>query len=276
VTDYSEQALVLDPRNPELLVRVAFNYGDQRQCETAHSLLDRALQIRPDDLEIRAAKALMYQAQGDLIEADKYVADINALTPSYEAVGAKLTQLRLERKSDEAVQLLKTRFAEFQFGSEVEEAVFGYFLALAQYVARDKAGAQATAGQTRDRLMQLIRGQPDNDWLAVTLSQTHAILGDRNAAWKEAERIKAMTPMSDAAIGPFANENMAVVATLFGEKRRAIDLLAHLVRIPYSGWLYGCPITPALLRNDPLWDSLRGEPNFQKLCQDKGASRTGE
>ena len=91
--------------------------------------------------------ALMYEAQGNLMEAGKYVANINALTPSYEAVGAKLTQLRLERKSDEAVQLLKTRFAQFQFGSDVEEAVFGYFLALAQHVAGDNSGAQATAAQ---------------------------------------------------------------------------------------------------------------------------------
>ena len=76
VTDYSEQALVLDPRNPELLLRVAFNYGDQRQFETARSLLDRALQIRPDDVEIKAAKAAMHQAQANLTEADKYLAEV--------------------------------------------------------------------------------------------------------------------------------------------------------------------------------------------------------
>src|SRR5205085_3504823 len=148
VTDYSEQALVLDPRNPELLVRVAFNYGDQRQFEIARSFLDRALQIRPDDVEIKAAKAAMYQAQANLTEADKYLAEVNALTPSYEAVGAKVTQLRLERKNDAAVQMLKTRLARFEFSSEVEEAVFGYFLALAQHVAGDNSAAQATAAQT--------------------------------------------------------------------------------------------------------------------------------
>ena len=98
VTDYSEQALVLDPRNPELLLRVAFNYGDQRQFETARSLLDRALQIRPDDVEIKAAKAAMYQAQANLTEADKYLADVNAMTPSYEAVGAKVTATEARAK----------------------------------------------------------------------------------------------------------------------------------------------------------------------------------
>jgi len=270
VTDYSEQALVLDPRNPELLVRVAFNYGDQRQFEIARSFLDRALQIRPDDVETKAAKAAMYQAQDKLTEADKYLAEVNALTPSYEAVGAKVTQLRLERKNDEAVQLLKTRIGRFEFGSYIEEAVFGYFLAFAQHVAGNKAAAQATAAQTRDRLVQLTREQPDNDWLAVILSQTYAIAGDKNAAWKEAERVKRITSsLADVAVGPFADENMAVVATLSGEKSRAIELLSHLARISYSGWLYGYPVTPAALRLDPIWDPLRGDPAFQKLCQDK-------
>ena len=270
VTDYSEQALVLDPRNPELLLRAAFNYGDQRQFETARSLLDRALQIRPDDVEIKAAKAAMYQAQDKLTEANKYLAEVTALTPSYEAVGAKVTQLRLEGKNDEAVQLLKTRLGQFEFGSEVEEAVFGYYLAFAQYVASDNTAAQATAAQTRDRLVRLTREQPDNDWLAVILSQTYAILGDKNAAWKEAERVKTITSsLGDVAIGPFADEDMAVVATLSGEHNRAIELLSHLTHISYSGWLYGYPVTPAALRLDPIWDSLRSDPAFQKLCQDK-------
>ena len=268
--DYSEQALVLDPRNPELLLRSSFNYSDQRQFETALRLIDRALEIRSGDLEIKAAKAHLYLATGDLTEADKYLADITALTPSYEAVGAKVAQLRLERKPDEAVQLLKERFAGFQFESEVEEAVFGYFLTLEQYLSGDKTGARATGAQTRDRLVQITRDQPDNDWLGIILSQTYALLGDETSAWKEAERVKKITPVSkDAAIGPFGDENMAVVATLFGEKSRAIDLLAHLVRIPYSGWLYGGPVTPALLRLDPIWDPLRSDPAFQKLCQDK-------
>jgi hypothetical protein len=40
--------------------------------------------------------------------------------------------------------------------------------------------------------------------------------------------------------------------------------------MPYGGWLYSpTPITPALLRLDPIWDPLRADPAFQKLCEEK-------
>jgi hypothetical protein len=29
------------------------------------------------------------------------------------------------------------------------------------------------------------------------------------------------------------------------------------------------PVTPALLRLDPIWNALRGDAAFQKLCEEK-------
>jgi hypothetical protein len=40
----------------------------------------------------------------------------------------------------------------------------------------------------------------------------------------------------------------------------------HLLSISYSG---SPAVTPALLRIDPDWDNLRGDPRFQKLCEEK-------
>jgi hypothetical protein len=42
-----------------------------------------------------------------------------------------------------------------------------------------------------------------------------------------------------------------------------------LLQTPHSAWVYATPITPALLRLDPLWDPLRSDPAFQKLCEEK-------
>src|SRR5262249_31894760 len=44
----------------------------------------------------------------------------------------------------------------------------------------------------------------------------------------------------------------------------AISILKQLLQTPYRA-----PITTALLRLDPIWDPLRADPAFQKLCEDK-------
>jgi hypothetical protein len=65
-------------------------------------------------------------------------------------------------------------------------------------------------------------------------------------------------------------EAFVLVQMTFGENSRAISTLTRLLKTPYNGWFCGpAPITRALLRLDPIWDPLRGDPAFQKLCEEK-------
>ena len=74
----------------------------------------------------------------------------------------------------------------------------------------------------------------------------------------------------DRVFGPGFEENLALIQTIVGENSRAISTLTQLLQTPYSSWVYGpAPITPALLRLDPIWDPLRADPAFQKLCEEK-------
>ena len=66
---YFEQALSLDPRNVELLTNAAKTYVALRQFPAALKLYDRALDITPNDPDVMATKAGIYQAQGNLQEA---------------------------------------------------------------------------------------------------------------------------------------------------------------------------------------------------------------
>ena len=62
----------------------------------------------------------------------------------------------------------------------------------------------------------------------------------------------------------------ARVAAQMGDPDRAIAALQKLLSIPYEGALASnVPLTPALLRLDPMFDPLRNDPRFQKLCEDK-------
>jgi TolB-like protein/Tfp pilus assembly protein PilF len=265
---YYDQALLLDPRNPELLTEAAGNYEDLRRFDDALKLYDRALEIRRNDIDLLASKAGIYQAQGNLTEAGKCLGNVNALTQSYGAVPEKVTQLIFERNYREAVQLLETRFAQFQFGSELEVGIFQELLAFSRLLAGDIPGAKASAEQARKILEVLCQNQPDSEFPAIFLARTYAVLGEKDSAYKEAQRVIALL-QNDAIRRPGAEENLALIEASFGDNSRAISIIAHLLQIPYQSSLYATPLTPALLRLDPTWDALRSDPTFQKLCQDK-------
>jgi serine/threonine-protein kinase len=70
----------------------------------------------------------------------------------------------------------------------------------------------------------------------------------------------------DAVQGPIPIEILARVSARMGEPDRAIAALEKLLSIPYDGALaQNVPLTPALLRLDPMFDPLRKDPRFEKL-----------
>jgi serine/threonine-protein kinase len=227
------------------------------------------LDLKPDDPDAMAGKASIYQAEGNLQEAAKCLSGTKE-TSSWFASETKTFQLKLEQNYGEAVRLLQARLAQFHYDSQYEKASEQLALALMQRLAGDTAGAKTTAEQAGNTLEKLYRDQPDAAFIAASRSQAYAAMGKKDSALREAQRAIMLAPRAkDPVNGPSCEENLAVIQTMFGENSRAISTLKQLLQTPYMGWLYGTPVTPALLRLDPLWDPLRADPAFQKLCEEK-------
>jgi len=268
---YFEQALTLDPRNLELLTNLAETYALRRQFPAALKLYDRILDITPNDPSSMAAKAAIYQAQGNLPESARVLPEINWQTPSNNVFLTKVNQLRLERNYGEAIRLLQGRLAQFHFDSEEVKADDQVRLAWIQRLAGEIAGAKVTAEQARNILEALYRDRPDDAPLVELLSQAYAAMGERDSAIKLAEHAIMLMPISkDPILGPSFEETLALLQTIFGENSRAISALTRLLQTPYNSFWYDpTAVTPALLRLDPLWDPLRTDPNFQEVCDEK-------
>ncbi len=275
---YFERALALDPRNVTLLVDVGLTYGALRQFPAALKRYDQVLDITPNDQEAMATKASIYQAQGNLQEAARLLSGINEQTPHEVVFQIKITQLRLERNYRGAVRLLQARLSQFHYTSEEDKVRAQTALAYAQRLAGDTAGANVSVEQARNTLEQL-NDQPNDFSLAFhaeDLSQIYCLMGQKDLAIKAAERAVMFVPRVKGAVpgdplaGPGSEENLAMIQTTFRENSPAISGLTQLLQTPYIGGLYyPVPITPALLRLDPIWDPLRADPAFQKLCEEK-------
>ena len=143
--------------------------------------------------------------------------------------------------------------------------------ALVHRVAGDTAQAKAFAEQARNTIEPLRKEQPDNAFVAAALAVAYAMLDEKESALNEAQRAITLLPSNkDRLSGPAFVENLALVEMIIGENSRAIAALTRLLQTPYGGWLYSpTPITSALLRLDPIWDPLRTDPVFQRLCEEK-------
>jgi len=268
---YFKEAERVDPRNVSLLTEFGGLHTLRRQFPQALQKLEQVLQITPEDHDVVTRIAGIAQAQGDLPRAATLLAPLQPELSDSATVATQAYQKILERRAAEIVPHLieLLRRPDASLGYSVGEVRF--WLGWAQECAGDHAAAQATWRSARQELEVFVNEQPDNYQLFGDLALTCAALHDKPAALEFAKRCAAVIPLEkDALEAPVAFEILARVCAQFGEPDRSIAALEKLLSVPYEGALASdTPLTPALLRLDPMFDPLRNDPRFQKLCEDK-------
>jgi serine/threonine protein kinase/Tfp pilus assembly protein PilF len=270
---YFQQAEKVDPRNVNLLSQHARSYVCLRRFREASAKLEQILNIMPDDIDTLVLKARIAQAEGDLQRAAALLAPLRLGVGYVNALETQVYQAILESRPASAIAQLKEILAnpDETLGFYVGELRF--WLGWAQQVSGDNDGARESWTQARSELEPFLKEQPENFVLMGDLALTNMALGDNGPALALADRAIAMIPIEkDALTGPRPLDILARVAARVGDPNRAISALEKLLSIPYEAPLAANPpLTPALLRLDPMFEPLRNDPRFQKLIALSGA-----
>jgi tetratricopeptide (TPR) repeat protein len=265
---YFNDAERLDPRNVSLLTQHALSYVTLRRFPEALRKFDQVLNITPDDLDTLVEKAAIAQAEGDLPRASALLTPLHPTAADTATMETQVYQAILERHPAQIIPRLKEILAKPDPALGYFSGELHFWLDWAQEVAGAHAAAQKSWRQARRELEPFLKEQPENWSLICDLALTNMGLGDKPAALALSERAMAALPIEkDAVTGPIPIEILARVAAQTEEIDRAIAALQKLLSIPYEGALVaGPPLTPALLRLDPMFDPLRNDPRFQKLA----------
>ena len=256
-----ERAIELDPQNRGTLHQLANSYLCLRRYADAARVLDRAIALTPKDAPLRVSRAQ--------IELDWH-ADPRPQISTTEAIIAEdpretkniappwLYVSLCARDFDGARRALAALPIDGCYDGSVPFPK-SWCEGLVARLRADQPAARAAFTNARKELEKIVRDQPDYAEALCALAVTNAALGNKEDAIREGRRAVQLMPVSKSSIeGPLLIKYLALIYAWTGEKDRAFKRLDQVAKGP-SFLSYG------ELRLHPYWDSLRGDPRFEKI-----------
>ncbi len=255
------RAVELDPLNLSRLQQLSSSYHLLRRYADEAAINDRAITVAPRDIGTRQVRSqLDLDARADTRALHATLVTILSQGPSAAETIAEglLTCALCERDRAAAERALAAipsdgiALSNLQYPRSFAEGLVARSFA-------DPVRAQAAFASARAEQEKIVVEQPHYAPALGVLGLIDAGLGHKQEALREGQRACELLPVSkDALEGADLVANLSLIYAWTGEKDRALEQLAKAAQIP-GNLSYG------LLKLHPQWDSLRGDPRFEKI-----------
>ena len=263
-----EKGVTLDPNDAFALRNLTFTYWVRRNFDKANKTLDRAIALDPTMLDaLRVKSDLAICEKGDFSVAEKAYEAVQSV-PLTDEQKLRIAFSRakislLERKEQEALRQVESLRDDQVAGLPDGLWTKYYYIGSARKALHDEAEARTAFQKAKSASEEQLKRSPDSWDDHMQSAKALAQLGEKDAALAEAQRATELLPESKDVLGGVEiTEGVAEVHTILGDNGRAIKMLDGLLSRPSY-------VTVEYLKINPIWDPLRGDPAFQKLCQEK-------
>jgi tetratricopeptide (TPR) repeat protein len=171
-----------------------------------------------------------------------------------------LARLR-RRPADALAALAASRYAISE--DDMLYAPHSLLRGMAYSTLGDSTRARTQYDAARAMMEDSVAAHPDDPRLHIALGMALAGLGLREDAMRAAQRAMTLAPMSaDIVRATCFMGGAAEIFAALGENTAAIALLSQLLGMPA-----GREASVPLLRVDPAYDRLRGDPRFERMLE---------
>lgn len=262
---YYEMAARLDPVWHAPLLNLSQIHLWLRDYDNAQRTSSLVLSLEPREATAYTILgSIPLLRDGDVAAARRVFAEAAAVSDGYEGMRLPFYLELLDRRYTDARMRLGPKLGPLESGEEwlvndhIRRAIVARLLG-------DSGGARASFDSARVELEgvmpEFVDSPQRQNWLGSALAISYAGLGRRDAAIEQARRVVASDPPAvDAMSGPAALQDIALTHVLLGDHAAALEIIERLLSIPGR-------LSPQVLRLDPLWDPLRGNPRFERLVR---------
>jgi len=259
-----ERAIELDPRNLNALGNIADSYGMARRYAEQKSKLGRILAIEPNNVGVKAVRAFVeVDWKADTGPLHQLIDEIRATNPAaMPKIAFRWLPCALAERDIAAAKDALLASDEFPLGQQAGNFTRPFVEGVIARMTNDEHNAHLAFTAARAEQEKTVQAEPNYGPAWCVLGVIDAALGRKEDALREGRHAVELLPVQkDPVNGMVMMKYLAMIAAWVGEKDLACEQLATAVRCPISGM----DLSYGELKLMPWWDSLRGDPRFEKI-----------